>query len=49
MLSVNFYNNLRLETSGEINYGTNTQCIIQSEVSQKDKDHYGILTHIYGI
>ena len=23
--------------------------IIQSEVSQKDKDHYGILTHIYGI
>ena len=23
--------------------------IIQSEVSQKDKEHYGILTHIYGI
>ena len=23
--------------------------IIQSEVSQKDKDHYIILTHIYGI
>ena len=23
--------------------------IIQSEVSQKDKDHYCILTHIYGI
>ena len=23
--------------------------IIQSEVSQKDKDQYGILTHIYGI
>ena len=23
--------------------------IIQSEVSQKDKDHYNILTHIYGI
>ena len=23
--------------------------IIQSEVSQKDKDHYSILTHIYGI
>ena len=23
--------------------------IIQSEVSQKDKDHYTILTHIYGI
>ena len=23
--------------------------IIQSEVSQKDKDHYRILTHIYGI
>ena len=22
---------------------------IQSEVSQKDKDHYTILTHIYGI
>ena len=22
---------------------------IQSEVSQKDKDHYNILTHIYGI
>ena len=23
--------------------------IIQSEVSQKDRDHYNILTHIYGI
>ena len=23
--------------------------IIQTEVSQKDKDHYSILTHIYGI
>ena len=23
--------------------------IIQSEVSQEDKDQYGILTHIYGI
>ena len=23
--------------------------IIQSEVNQKDKDHYIILTHIYGI
>ena len=23
--------------------------IIQSEVSKKDKDHYSILTHIYGI
>ena len=23
--------------------------IIQSKVSQKDKDHYNILTHIYGI
>ena len=23
--------------------------IVQSEVSQKDKDHYNILTHIYGI
>ena len=23
--------------------------IIQSEVSQKNKDHYNILTHIYGI
>ena len=23
--------------------------IIRSEVSQKDKDHYNILTHIYGI
>ena len=23
--------------------------IIQSEVSQKDKDHYNILTHIHGI
>ena len=23
--------------------------IIQSEVSQNDKDHYNILTHIYGI
>ena len=22
---------------------------IQSEVSQKDKEHYSILTHIYGI
>ena len=23
--------------------------IIQSEISQKDKDHYSILKHIYGI
>ena len=23
--------------------------IVQSEVSQKDEDHYSILTHIYGI
>ena len=23
--------------------------VIQSEVSQKDKDHYSILTYIYGI
>ena len=23
--------------------------LIQSEVSQKDKEHYSILTHIYGI
>ena len=23
--------------------------IIQSEVSQKDKEHYSIITHIYGI
>ena len=25
------------------------ELIIQSEVSQKDKDQYSILTHIYGI
>ena len=25
------------------------EAIIQSEVSQKDKDQYSILTHIYGI
>ena len=25
------------------------ELIIQSEVSQKDKDHYNTLTHIYGI
>ena len=25
------------------------ECIIQSEVSQKDKDQYSILMHIYGI
>ena len=23
--------------------------IIQSEISQKDKEHYSILTHMYGI
>ena len=23
--------------------------IVQSKVSQKDKDHYSILTHVYGI
>ena len=28
---------------------TKLEPIIQSEVSQKDKDHYNILTHIYGI
>ena len=26
-----------------------TGALILSEVSQKDKDHYNILTHIYGI
>ena len=28
---------------------TKLEPIIQSEVSQKDKDHYSILRHIYGI
>ena len=28
---------------------TNIEPIIQSEVSQKEKDKYRILTHIYGI
>ena len=28
---------------------TNLEPIIQSEVSQKEKDKYRILTHIYGI
>ena len=28
---------------------TKLELIIQSEVSQKDKEHYSILTHIYGI
>ena len=27
----------------------NLEPIIQSKMSQKDKDKYGILTHIYGI
>ena len=27
----------------------NLESIIQSEISQKDKDKYHILTHIYGI
>ena len=26
-----------------------TGALIQGEVSQKDKDHYSILTHIFGI
>ena len=29
--------------------GINLEPIIQSEVSQKEKDKYCILTHIYGI
>ena len=29
--------------------GKKLELIIQSEVSQKDKDQYSILTHIYGI
>ena len=29
--------------------GMKLEPIIQSEVSQKDKDHYSILMHIYGI
>ena len=29
--------------------GMNLELIIQSEVSQKEKDKYCILTHIYGI
>ena len=27
----------------------NLECIIQSEVSQKEKDKYHIVMHIYGI
>ena len=27
----------------------NLEPVIQSEVSQKEKHHYSILTHIYGI
>ena len=41
-----------MENSVEIPLKTGNsglQSIIQSEVSQKDKDHYSILTHIYGI
>ena len=30
-------------------FGMKLEPIIQSEVSQKDKDHYNILTHIYGV
>ena len=29
--------------------GMNLESIIQNEVSQKEKDKYHILTHIYGI
>ena len=29
--------------------GMKLEPIIQSEVSQKDKDHFSILTHIYGL
>ena len=29
--------------------GMNLESIIQSEVSQKEKDKYHILTHIYGL
>ena len=32
-----------------VNSWVKLEPIIQSEVSQKDKDHYNILTHIYGI
>ena len=28
--------------------GLDLECVIQSEVSQKEKDKYRMLTHIYG-
>ena len=40
---------LAIINSAEMNIGVKLEPIIQSEVSQKDKDQYSILTHIYGI
>ena len=33
----------------DLKRGMNLESVIQSEVSQKDKDKYHILKHIYGI
>ena len=47
--------NILLEFKGEYNYISfqrskmNLNYMRQSEVSQKEKDKYGILTHIYSI
>ena len=37
------------ETNKRLSTSRKRIAIIQSEVSQKDKDQYSILTHIYGI
>ena len=45
-----YYSAIKRNTFESVAKGwTNIEPIIQSEVSQKEKDKYHILTHIYGV
>ena len=44
-----YYSAIKNSFESDLVRWTKLEPIIQSEVSQKDKGHYSILTHIYGI
>ena len=47
---VEYYSAIKKNTSDVVSMQwMNLESIIQSEISQKEKDKYHILTHIYGI
>ena len=47
--SVSIFNNVGKSQNNYSELKKSGKPIIQNEVSQKDKEHYNILTHTYGI